>query len=180
MPHTWAVIRITIDKTIKYHHAGGYVKWLNILASAFSWRAAFFQTELMCREIFTLQSITTPNTLTCFSETITVFSFSVRFRALLSSDVIIINWILSGFNCIPFSVNHLMALLPSSWRFDITWSIVGDVQGRELWSAPLYKVHSFMNMCMSLMKALNDKGPRMELWGTPFDKGIIHPLYYQS
>ena len=53
---------------------------------------------------FSLQSITTPNNLTCFSETITVFPFNVRLRVLLSSDELIINWNLSGFACIPLSV----------------------------------------------------------------------------
>ena len=79
---------------------------------------------------------------------------------------------LFGFACIPLSVNHLIALLPSDWRFDITASIVGAIHERELSSASLYRVHSSMNMYMSLMNILNNKGPRMEPWGTPLDREI--------
>ena len=38
-------------------------------------------------------------------------------------------------------------------------------------------------MCMSLMKTLNNKGPRMEPWGTPFDRGVhllLTALYINS
>ena len=43
-----------------------------------------------------------------------------------------------------------------------------------------YYMISFMNMCMSFMKTLNNKGPRMEPCGTPFDKGIHLLLLLQS
>ena len=105
---------------------------------SFNWRPGFWISAVTCFWKFSLISISMPNNVTEFSESILCFFF--KFPSLL----IIIDWNLSAFITISFERNESMAFSDSFWRSVINSSTLFKKVAIVLSSVKLRSCASFM------------------------------------